>query len=96
MALHKIALYDPESLATKKYCMAFWYIFVDIWYIFVPFGQVVPKKLAILYVQIIHIFLLLKNGWATFWAIFSQTHLVTLASEMLLCIIVCLAFPTLS
>jgi hypothetical protein len=26
---------------------------------------------------------LAKNGWATFWAIFSQTHLVTLPPDLL-------------
>jgi hypothetical protein len=30
-----------------------------------------------------YLFILTKKGWATIWATFSQTHLVTLAKDQL-------------
>jgi hypothetical protein len=36
------------------------------------FGSLFPT------IKITHVLILTRNGWATFWAIFSQTHLVTL------------------
>jgi hypothetical protein len=33
-------------------------------------------------VKVLHVFLLTQTGWAAFWAIFSQTHLVALPRDI--------------
>jgi hypothetical protein len=58
-----------------------WRIFAYcfLWIVFLKNTKVVKTFRLLLYTAKSYILILTKMGWATFWAIFSQTHLVTLA-----------------
>jgi hypothetical protein len=59
---------------------AYWAVYY-FWQLFDNYRR--NKKIGLLFTmeQATYVLILTKKGWATFWAIFSQTHLVTLVRE---------------